>query len=57
MFKSSINLIHASSNGNPLRKLQDVALTRKLINLAACVIVVLCWLKLLIRFSNALNRH
>ena len=53
------NLIHASCNGNALRKLQDVALTRKLINQAACVILplaaLLCWLYLLIRFSNALN--
>ena len=59
MFKSSINLIQASSNGNSLRKLQDVALNRKLINQAACVILplaaVLCWLYLSIRFSNALN--
>ena len=59
MFKSLINLIHTSSNGNALRKLQDVALTRKLINQAACVILllaaVLCWVYLLIRFSNALN--
>lgn len=59
MFKSSINLIHASSNGNALRKLQDVALNRKLINQAACVILplaaVLCWLYLQILFSSALN--